>query len=74
MRPIFGQLTENLVTSLIAKKSRIITWIVSNCKTHSRREKLVNNLKKYFKIDVYGKCGNKTLPQIIGKEWIFLQI
>ena len=40
------------------KKNRSIAWIVSNCKTDSKREELVAMLKKYIDVDVFGRCGD----------------
>ena len=71
MRPNFNILNEKNLRAIISKKSRMATWIVSKCKTHSRREKLVQNLKKYFEVDVFGKCGNKTVPGISSWNLIF---
>ena len=54
------KLRENLFDS----KNRSIAWIVSNCDTHGKREVLVEMLKKYIDVDVFGSCGdhvcNKT--------------
>ena len=33
-------------------------WAVSNCKTQSKREDLVEKIKRYLPVDVYGKCGS----------------
>ena len=33
-------------------------WIVSHCKTQSKREDYMAELSKYIKVDVFGKCGN----------------
>lgn len=38
-------------------KTKLVAWFVSNCETESKREKYVENLKKYIQVDVYGKCG-----------------
>lgn len=61
------------------QKTGQIAWIVSNCHTLSKREKLVDQLKKYIQIDVYGACGpHKCGPyrtdkcyQIIEKKYKF---
>ncbi|XP_054714608.1 alpha-(1,3)-fucosyltransferase C-like [Uloborus diversus] len=42
----------------IRKQERAI-WMVSNCRTESRRESYVRELKKYFPVDVYGKCSRR---------------
>ena len=42
-------------------KTGLISWLVSNCKTRSKREVLVEELRKYLpadKIHVYGQCGS----------------
>ena len=39
-------------------KSKLVAWVVSNCKTPSRRELYVKKLLKYIPVDIYGKCGN----------------
>ena len=36
-----------------------VLWAVSNCITpHSRRESYVEELKRYIKVDIIGKCGD----------------
>ena len=42
---------------LFDSKNRSIAWIVSNCRTHGKREVLVEMLKKYIDVDVFGSCG-----------------
>ena len=45
----------------LKNKTGLISWLVSNCNTRSKREVLVGELKKYLpadKIHVYGKCGS----------------
>ncbi|KAB0805475.1 hypothetical protein PPYR_02445 [Photinus pyralis] len=42
---------------VIEKKTKLVAWFVSNCKTPSKREKLVEEMKKYLPVDIYGKCG-----------------
>ena len=41
-------------------KSKLVAWVVSKCKTPSRRELYVAELQKYIPVDIYGKCGNLT--------------
>ncbi|GFT61682.1 glycoprotein 3-alpha-L-fucosyltransferase A [Nephila pilipes] len=38
-------------------KKHAAVWMVSNCRTESRREIYVKELRKYFKVDVYGRCS-----------------
>ncbi|XP_022649750.1 alpha-(1,3)-fucosyltransferase C-like isoform X2 [Varroa jacobsoni] len=37
-------------------------WLVSDCWTESRRENYVQELQRYFPVDVYGACGNRICP------------
>lgn len=34
-----------------------MAWIVSRCKSDSKREDFVAELQKYIDVDVYGRCG-----------------
>ena len=34
-----------------------VAWIVSSCKTYSKRERYVHVLKQHIKIDIFGRCG-----------------
>ncbi|KAH9364711.1 hypothetical protein HPB48_018050 [Haemaphysalis longicornis] len=43
-------------------------WAVSHCKTASRREEYVEELRKYATVDVYGECGTKKCPRKISSE------
>ena len=47
-------------STLIFSKTKLMVWIVSNCKTQSKREEYMAQLSKYIKVDVFGKCGNST--------------
>ena len=47
------------------KKKKLISWMVSNCHTPSKREKYVRELQKYINVDIYGACGNMKCP----KKW-----
>jgi hypothetical protein len=37
--------------------------MVSNCNSKSDREQLVDELKRYIKVDVYGDCGQLSCPK-----------
>ena len=42
------------------KKKKLAAWLVSNCKTQSRREELVAELERHLppaSVHIYGKCG-----------------
>ncbi|XP_064093767.1 alpha-(1,3)-fucosyltransferase C-like isoform X2 [Macrobrachium nipponense] len=49
-------------------KKRLAAWFVSNCETKSGRERLVKKLKKWIRIDVYGRCGSYKCPWKNGKS------
>nr|XP_053630708.1 alpha-(1,3)-fucosyltransferase C-like [Cherax quadricarinatus] len=55
--PLPSSTTEKPKKNYAAGKTKMAAWFVSNCFTHSRREKLVNFMKKFIPVDVYGKCG-----------------
>lgn len=44
-------------------------WFVSNCLNQpSKRNELVEKLKKYIDIDVYGDCGTFSCPGVTGSS------
>lgn len=49
--------------NVINGKKKFIAWFVSNCKSPSKRENLVYEMKKYVAIDVYSGCGEYRLVQ-----------
>lgn len=61
----------------IRNKTKMIAWVVSNCHSKNRREKLVREIQKYIPVDVYGRCGNltcakdKTCRQMIQDNYKF---
>ena len=38
-------------------KTKMAAWFVSNCGALSGRTRIVNELKKYLEVDIYGQCG-----------------
>lgn len=46
----------------LREKSGLIAWMGSNCakEVFWPRMEFINELKKYIKLDIYGKCGNLT--------------
>ncbi len=47
-------------------KTKLAAALISNCwsdKSRSGRLELINQLRKYFAVDVYGNCGNKKCPK-----------
>uniref|UniRef100_A0A914WWS2 Fucosyltransferase n=1 Tax=Plectus sambesii TaxID=2011161 RepID=A0A914WWS2_9BILA len=67
---------QDFVRATALGKTRMVAWLVSNCNTHSQREKYVAKLRKYVKVDQFGGCaGNANYsyscprnPQIYG-DW-----
>ena len=45
--------------NLFEGKTRTASWIVSNCMTQSKRNVIVDGLKKFIDIDIFGRCGPK---------------
>ena len=43
------------------EKGKGILWMVNNCHHTSGREYYVQELQKYIKVDIYGKCGNGSI-------------
>ncbi len=46
----------------VGSRSKDIAWMVSNCRTQSKREDLVQKIQQVskLKIDIYGKCGPRS--------------
>ena len=40
-----------------SENETVIAQFVTNCKTNSRREKVISKLSKLINIDIYGRCG-----------------
>ena len=43
-------------------KPKLVAWVVSNCKTNSKREDYVSELQKLIPVDIFGGCGTKSCP------------
>ncbi|KAK2140466.1 hypothetical protein LSH36_1345g00032 [Paralvinella palmiformis] len=41
----------------LSDKTGYVVWLVSHCRTSSKREQYVSSLAKYIPVDVYGACG-----------------
>lgn len=62
-------------------KKKTVLWFNSHCRTSSRREQYVNNIRKYLRVDEYGRCSNnQTNPcpkhvagcsDVLAKEYKF---
>jgi alpha-1,3-fucosyltransferase len=49
--------TDDEIEQIVSKKNRTALWIALECKRPSGREKLVERLKNYIDVDIYGNCG-----------------
>lgn len=67
---------------IIEKKTKAVAWIVSDCNTHSYREKIALSLREELKkhlltLDIYGKCGefycgsSESCDKIIERDYFF---
>lgn len=55
------------LTKVIEEKKNFIIWISSHCETLQwDRTKLVHDLQRVTKVDIFGKCGNIS---ICGDKW-----
>ncbi|XP_018353589.1 PREDICTED: alpha-(1,3)-fucosyltransferase C-like isoform X2 [Trachymyrmex septentrionalis] len=45
------------ILNTIKGKSKLVSWLVSNCYAKSGRLEYVKELSKHIDVDVYGKCG-----------------
>ena len=48
----------NVYTSL--NNSKLVVWLISNCKSKSRRRDYAFELQKHISVDVYGRCSNQS--------------
>ncbi|XP_052098815.1 glycoprotein 3-alpha-L-fucosyltransferase A-like [Mytilus californianus] len=48
-------------TDILRRKTKQVSWVVSNCKTPSQRRRYVEELKKYITVDIYGHCGENKM-------------
>ncbi|KAK7788582.1 hypothetical protein R5R35_013315 [Gryllus longicercus] len=45
------------------ERKALVAWLVSHCRTPSRREDYVRALSQHIDVDVYGKCGSRRWPR-----------
>ena len=67
-RPVPKDLPSFLNDRDFSYKTKDILWMVSHCKTDSRREDYVKKLQSHLStlsVDIMGKCGNNSLPNKI---------
>jgi alpha-1,3-fucosyltransferase len=57
------------------KTNKFAVAVISNCGASSKRIKLINELKKYINVDIYGKCGilctNQSCKERLANEYKF---
>ncbi|CAH1773381.1 unnamed protein product [Owenia fusiformis] len=58
-RPNQTVITQKIMETrtMLKQKRKLMVQLVSHCNTFSQREDMVNDMKKYVNVDVYGKCG-----------------
>ncbi|XP_071096354.1 alpha-(1,3)-fucosyltransferase 7-like [Haliotis cracherodii] len=49
------------LTTVVSRKKRTVVIFQQSCKTPSRLEDYLKQLRKYVKVDIYGPCVNRTL-------------
>ncbi|KAH3856939.1 hypothetical protein DPMN_099534 [Dreissena polymorpha] len=58
---------------IFKNKTEHILWIVSHCKTQSKREKYVKEMQKFTKVDIFGACSGKKPPHAEEKNRVDMQ-
>ncbi len=54
------------VQQLVASRTKLLAWFVTKCQTESSREKYVEELNLYLKVDSYGECKTKKImPKVV---------
>jgi alpha-1,3-fucosyltransferase len=62
------ELLSNQKVNYATTKTKMAAWMVSNCGSHSSRNEMVNIIKKYIQVDVYGACGTMSCPKEVGVD------
>ena len=52
---------DSFMKKWIEKKTGLVSWIVSNCRTFSQRESYVAEMEKIFPISIYGMCNRHPI-------------
>ena len=58
----------NELENFHSKKEKFGVAVISNCAAKSQRIKLIEKLKKYINVDIYGKCGIKCSDESCKKK------
>lgn len=61
------------LTDLLSNKNKTVAWVVSNCQTASGRVRYTEELQKFIKVDIYGKCSQNPCPDIDCCKRLFKQ-
>ena len=68
-------LPERNYSDIYRQKTKFAAWIVSNCKTYSKRDLFVKRLQEHgVPVDVYGRCGKHRISdatEMINKDYKF---
>ena len=59
---------------VLTKKTKLVAWMVSNCHPANLRAAYVTRLKRYVKVDIYGRCGKKMGKCVFTKDGCFEDI
>lgn len=60
--------------SRFLRRPRLAAWVVSHCRTNSRRETYVRELRKYVPVSVYGRCGWMGCPKTSRNRVCFAKV
>ena len=59
---------------MVRKKTKLVSWIVSNCWSSSHRETYVRQLMNYIPVDIMGECGSiycdKAHDEMANDRWV----
>ena len=62
-------------TAIFKRKTKVAAWIVSSCRSQSKREVFIEEMRKHgLDIDVYGACGKRLTEdpeQLINRDYKF---
>ncbi|ELU13832.1 hypothetical protein CAPTEDRAFT_75790, partial [Capitella teleta] len=58
------QVKSPLAVNYAEGKEGRVAWLSFTCQTPSKRESFVEELQKYFPVDVYGFCGNMSCNKL----------
>jgi hypothetical protein len=50
--------------NFLANKTKLAFQVVSRCNTSSNRDSYVKELQRHMQVDVYGRCGNLSCPNL----------